>query len=264
MMIQSRTIPRKSKLGIEKMRQSCKAASIVLQRIGDGVKTGVSTIELDRIARRAIEELGGKPSFLGYRLPGHPPYPAAICASINEQVVHGIPDGRKLVDGDIISIDVGVFLDGYHGDNAFTFPIGQISDETRHLLDVTKASLYKGIEEAKPSNRLGDVCHAIQSYVESHGCSVVRDLVGHGVGRSMHEEPQIPNYGRPGSGPRLKPGMTLAVEPMVNAGAWDVKILENGWTVVTADNSLSAHFEHTVAILSDGPEILTWNEKLWG
>ena len=263
-MIRSRSIPRKSKLGIEKMRRSCKAASIVLQKIGGGVKAGVSTMELDKIARRAIEELGGTPSFLGYKLPGHPPYPAAICSSINEQVVHGIPDQRTLVDGDIISIDVGIFLDGYHGDNAFTFHIGQISDEAQHLLDVTKASLYKGIEEAKPENRLGDVCHAIQNYVESHGCSVVRDLVGHGIGRSMHEEPQIPNYGRPGSGPRLKPGMTLAIEPMVNASTWDVRILENGWTIVTADNSLSAHFEHTVAVLSDGPEILTWNEELWG
>ncbi|HIE29268.1 TPA: type I methionyl aminopeptidase [Candidatus Poribacteria bacterium] len=263
-MIQSRPIPRKSKQGIEKMRQSCKAASIVLQKISEGIKAGVSTIELDKIARRAIEELGGTPSFLGYKLPRHPPYPAAICASINEQVVHGIPDGRKLVDGDIISIDVGIFLDGYHGDNAFTFPIGQISDEVQHLLDITQAALYKGIEEAKSGNKLGDVCHAIQSYVESNGCSVVRDLVGHGIGRSMHEEPQIPNYGRPGSGPRLKPGMTLAIEPMVNAGTWDVKLLENSWTVVTADNSPSAHFEHTVAILSDGPEILTWNEELWG
>jgi methionyl aminopeptidase len=264
MMIQSRAIPRKSKLEIEKMRQSCKAASIILQKIADGVKAGVSTMELDRIARNTIKKLGGKPSFLGYKLPGHPPYPAAICASINEQVVHGIPNKRKLVDGDIISIDVGIFLDGYHGDNAFTFPIGQISDIAQHLLDVTKASLYKGIKEAKSGNRLGDVCHAIQSYVESNDCSVVRDLVGHGIGRSMHEEPQIPNYGRPGSGPRLKPGMTLAIEPMVNSGTWDVRLLENGWTVVTADNSLSAHFEHTVAILSDGPEILTWNEELWG
>lgn len=261
--IRSQSIPRKSKSNLERMRRSCQADSRVLQEIGDAIKADVTTLELDKIARRAIEAYGGKPSFLGYELPNHPPYPAAICASINEQVVHGIPSVRKLLDGDIISIDVGIFLDGYHGDTAFTFPIGNISDEVQRLLNVTKVSLYKGIDTAKSGNRLGDISYAIQSYVESNGCSVVRDFVGHGIGRKMHEEPQVPNYGQPGRGPLLRPGMTLAIEPMVNAGTWDVRVLGNGWTAVTADGSLSAHFEHTVAILSDGPEILTWNEELW-
>ncbi len=261
--IRSQSIPRKSKSNLERMRRSCQADSRVLQEIGGAMKVGVTTIELDKIARRAIEAYGGKPSFLGYELPNHPPYPAAICVAINEQIIHGIPSVRKLLDGDIISIDVGIFLDGYHGDTAFTFPIGNISDEAQHLLNVTKASLYKGIDAAKSGNRLGDISYAIQSYVESNGCSVVRDFVGHGIGRKMHEEPQVPNYGQPGRGPLLRPGMTLAIEPMVNAGTWDVRVLGNGWTAVTADGSLSAHFEHTVAILSDGPEILTWNEELW-
>ena len=259
----SQPIPIKSKAEIDRMRKSGKAVSIVLKEIGDAVGVGVTTRELDMVSRRAIKRLKGKPSFLNYKIPGHTPYPATICASVNEQIVHGIPGGRKLRDGDIISVDVGLSLNGYHGDNAFTFPVGNIPAKTQQLLDITKAALYKGIDEAKSGNRVGDISYAIQSYVEPYGYSPVRDFVGHGIGSSMHEEPQVPNYGQPDRGPRLKPGMVLAIEPMINEGIWEAKLLDNGWTAVTADGKHSAHYEHTVAILSDGPEILTWNEELW-
>ena len=246
------------------MRRSGKAASIVLQRIAEAVSPGISTYELDQISREAIKELGGISSFLGYQLPNHPPYPATICVSINEEIVHGIP--RKdciLKEGDIIGIDTAIFLGGFHGDNAFTFPVGKISTEAQSLLDVTKTALYKAIDAAIPGNRLGDACSELQTHVETHGYSVVRDFVGHGIGRNLHEEPQVPNYGEPGRGIRLRPGTVLAIEAMTNAGTHESITLEDGWTAVTADRRLSALFEHTVAILSDGPEILTDNRELW-
>ena len=251
-------IPIKSREEIELIRKSARVANEVILAIADRIKPGMTTKELDDLARSVIRKRGARPSFLGYVIPGHPPYPASICASINNVVIHGIPSKKaRLREGDILSVDVGAELNGYHGDRAFTFPVGEISEEARRLLRVTREALYRGIEQARPGNRVGDISHAIQSYVESHGFSVVRDFVGHGIGREMHEEPQVPNFGRPGLGPRLRPGMVLAIEPMVNAGSPEVVVLEDGWTVVTADGSLSAHFEHTVAILSDGPEILT-------
>lgn len=254
----------KSQPEIEAMRRSGKAASLLLQRIGEGVAPGVSTYELDQISRKTIKELGGVSSFLGYQLPEHAPYPATICASINEEIIHGIPSKAVILkEGDIIGIDTAIFLGGFHGDNAFTFKVGEISEDAQKLLDVTRESLYASINEAKPGNRLGDVCYAVQECVEAHGFSVARDFVGHGIGRSMHESPQVPNFGEPGKGIRLKPGMVLAIEPMVNAGRYEAAVREDGWTAVTADSSLSAHFEHTVAILSDGPEILTYNPDLW-
>jgi len=254
----SRRIKRRTRAEVEAIRKSCIAASEVLEAIGESIRPGISTKELDEISRKAIEKTGGIPSFLGYKLPGHPPYPATICASINEEVIHGIPNDRVLLKGgDIIGIDVAVFLGGYHGDNAYTFPVGEITPEAQRLLDVTEDALYKSIEQAKPGNRLGDVCHAIESHAKSHGYSVVHDFVGHGIGEEMHEPPQIPNYGQPGKGPRLKPGMILAIEAMVNMGTSEVEVLDDGWTVVTTDRNLSAHFEHTIAILPDGPEILT-------
>jgi methionyl aminopeptidase len=254
----------KSRSEIEAMRRSGQAASIVLQRIGEAIQAGVSTYELDLISRKAIKELGGVPSFLGYQLPGHPPYPATICASINDVIIHGIPGrDRILKEGDIIGIDAAIFLGGFHGDNAFTFRVGKISPEAQRLLDVTKGALYRAIEAASPGSRLGDVCYATQSYAESHGFYVAKDFVGHGVGRSMHEPPQVPNFGEPGKGVRLKPGIALAIEPMINAGTSEAMVLEDGWTAVTVDGSLSAHFEHTIVILSDGPEILTYNSALW-
>ena len=236
----------------------------MLQRIGEAIEPNISTYQLDQICRQTIKDLGGESSFLDYQQPNHPPYPATICASINEEIVHGIPHkDRILKTGDIVSIDTAIFLDGFHGDNAFTFAVGRISDQAQKLLEVTKASLYEAIDQAKSGNRLGDVCHAVQSYVENQGFSVARDFVGHGIGRQMHEAPQVPNYGEPGTGIRLKPGMVLAIEPMINIGTSQSVVLEDGWTAVTADLSLSAHFEHTVAILSDGPDILTDNFELW-
>ncbi|MCH8291183.1 type I methionyl aminopeptidase, partial [Candidatus Poribacteria bacterium] len=204
----------KSRSEIEAMRRSSKAASILLQRIGETVEAGVSTYELDRVSRATIKELGGISSFLGYQLPHHTPYPATICASINEEIIHGIPSkNRILKDGDILGIDTAIYLGGFHGDNAFTFTVGEISADAQKLLDVTRTSLYKAIEAAKPRNRLGDVCFAVQNYVEAHGFSVARDFVGHGIGRQMHEPPQVPNYGEPHKGVRLRPGMVLAIEP---------------------------------------------------
>ncbi len=255
----------KSRSEIEAMRRSGKAASTILQRIGEAVKPGVSTYELDQISRQTIKELGGISSFLGYQFPGHAPYPATICVSLNDQIVHGIPSKEVLLDGgDIVGIDTAIFLDGYHGDNAFTFPVGAIAPDARKLLDVTRVSLYRAIEAARPGNRLGDVCFALQNGAESYGFSPVRDFSGHGIGRKLHEEPQIPTYGDAGRGVRLMSGMVLAIEAMVNVGNSEARVLDDGWTAVTTDRSLSALFEHTVVILSDGPEILTDNNKLWG
>lgn len=234
------------------MRDAGRIVAGVLQELAKAIKPGVTTGELNRLAEDFILARGARPAFKG--LYG---FPASICTSVNEQVVHGIPGPRELLNGDIVSIDVGVELNGYFGDGAATFPVGEISPEARKLLAVTEQSLYEGIRFARQGNRLSDISHAIQSYVEKHGFSVVRDYVGHGIGRSMHEEPQVPNFGRPGRGPRLRAGMTLAIEPMVNAGTHEVCVLEDNWTVVTRDARLSAHFEHTVAITDGEPEILT-------
>ena len=250
---------------IEKMRRSGQAATRVLQAIGEAVRPGVSTLELDRISREQIDALGGTSSFLGHRPQGHPAYPATICASPNNEIVHGIPrEDCILADGDIVSIDVAVRLDGYHGDNAFTFRVGQAPEEAERLTTVTRGALDRAIDAATPSNRLGDVGFAVQEHVEASGFSVIRALCGHGIGRSMWETPQIPNHGSPGTGPRLRPGMVLAIEPMITAGGPEITFLPDGWGTATADDSLSAHFEHTVAILSDGPEVLTANPALWG
>ncbi|MBY6878833.1 type I methionyl aminopeptidase, partial [Clostridium botulinum] len=217
------------------------------------VKPGISTGELDRIAEEIILGRNAKPSFKGYY-----GFPASICASVNNEVVHGIPNkDRILNEGDIISIDCGAILNGYQGDAARTFPVGNVSEEAAKLIEVTKNSFFKGIEKAKVGNRLTDISAAIQEYVESYGLSIVRDYVGHGIGKNMHEDPEVPNFGRPGRGPKLSKGMCLAIEPMVNIGDFNVKVEPNKWTVVTVDGSLSAHYENTVAILDDGPKITT-------
>lgn len=248
---------------IQRMRRSGQAASKVLQDISERIKPGMTTQDLDDIAHDAIAQHGGTPSFLGYQLPGHPPYPAAICSSVNDMVIHGVPGPVELKEGDIVGVDVGAYVDGYHGDNAFTFAVGEITPNAQKLLKVTREALYKGIEQANPGNYLGDVSSAIQTHAESNGFSVVRALVGHGIGQRMHEPPQVPNFGRSGQEPQLKAGMVIAIEPMINEGTWEIVLLEDGWSMVTADHGLSAHFEHTVAILSDGPELLTQNPALW-
>ena len=253
----------KNKTEIEKMRRSGQAAATVLKRIGEAIGPGVSTSDLESISRNAIAELDATSSFLGYQLPQHEPYPATICTSINDVVIHGIPDKRHVLkDGDIIGIDTAVSIDGYHGDNAYTFPVGNISSEAERLLKVTRSSLYDAIAEAKPGNRIGDISFKLQDAAESNGFSVLQSFSGHGIGRSLHEAPEIPCLGVPGRGLRLRPGMVLAIETMVNIGLPDVQMLPDGWTITTIDGSLSALFEHTVAILSDGPEILT-GSSLW-
>lgn len=224
----------------------------VLDALRELITEGVSTLEIDAFAEDRVRALGGIPAFKGYR-----GYPASICASINEQVVHGIPSQRKLKGGDIISIDLGVYCDGFYGDGAFTLPVGMVAQADADLIRATEESLYKGIDQAVEGNRLFDISAAIQCHVEENGFSVVRLFVGHGIGRELHEEPQVPNYGNPGHGPRLRAGMTLAIEPMVNAGTPEVRVLDDGWTAVTADGKKSAHFEHTVVVTSSGPKILT-------
>ena len=216
------------------------------------VKPGVTTADLDRMAEEFITKHGAKPSFKG--LYG---FPSTLCISVNEQVIHGFPGAYVLKEGDIVSIDCGAFFDGFHGDAARTFPVGNISVDAQKLIDITKESFFQGIKFAKEGNKLSDISYGIQSYVEAAGFSVVRDFVGHGIGRKVHEDPNVPNFGKSGRGPKLIEGMVLAIEPMINAGTHKVKTLKDGWTVVTADSSLSAHYENTVAILSDGPEILT-------
>lgn len=242
----------KSKHEIEYMREAGKVVAGALAAVAKVIDVGITTAELDRIAEEYILANGAKPAFKG--LYG---FPATICASINEQVVHGIPGLRKLKNGDIISIDVGAEINGYFGDSAITLPVGTIDQKVQELLTVTEQSLYEGIKKARKGNRLSDISHAIQNYVENHGLAVVRDYVGHGIGKKIHEEPQVPNFGMPGRGPRLKPGMTLAIEPMVNMGSYQVKTLEDNWTVVTMDGLKSAHFEHTVLITENEPEVLT-------
>lgn len=237
---------------IDLMRKAGRTLAEALLLVESKVKPGITTAELDRIAEEFITKQGGKPSFKG--LYG---FPSALCISINEQVVHGFPSSYKLQDGDIVSIDCGVFLDGFHSDAARTFPVGEISEISKKLIDVTEKSFFKGIEKAVEGNRLTDISYEIQSYVEQNGFSVVRDYVGHGIGKAVHEDPEVPNFGRPDRGPRLSSGMVLAIEPMVNIGTWRVKTLDDDWTVVTADGMKSAHYENTVAILQNGPEILT-------
>ncbi|MEC4676917.1 MAG: type I methionyl aminopeptidase [Nitrospirota bacterium] len=242
----------KSPEEIEKMTSACRVVAEVLALLKNMVRVGVTTKEMELFADEQIKARGGKPAFKGYR-----GYPASICASVNDEVVHGIPSSIKLVEGDTVSVDLGVYMDGFYGDGAVTMQVGRTDSETRELIKVTEEALYVGIDNAVEGNRVSDISHAIQKHVENKGFSVVRLFVGHGIGRKLHEEPQIPNYGSPDRGPRLKAGMTLAIEPMVNAGSYEVKILDDGWTAVTIDGRKSAHFEHTVLVTSNKPEILT-------
>ena len=248
----TRVIIIKSPREIEQMRRSNLIVAEVFQGLKKVIGPGISTQELDRITESIILLKGAVPAFKGYR-----GFPASLCISINEEIVHGIPSQRRLREGDIVSLDVGVNLNGYFGDGAITLPVGEVDQEARRLLEVTEKALSIGIEKAKLGNRLSDISYAIQSWVESQGFSVVRDFVGHGIGRDLHEEPQIPNFGSPHQGPRLEKGMVFALEPMVNEGTYEVKILSDGWTVVTADGKRSAHFEHTIAITEKGAEILS-------
>jgi len=237
---------------IEQLRVCNQIVARVLKGLKQAVKPGITTRELNDIAEKSIKNQGAVPAFKGYR-----GFPASLCASINEQIVHGIPNKRKLKAGDIVSLDLGAKLNGFYGDAAITLPVGDIGDRAKKLLKVTEEALYKGIEQAIVDNRLSDISQSIQAWVEHHGFSVVRDFVGHGVGRSLHEDPQIPNFGIPVPNPRLREGMVFALEPMVNEGEYGVKILADDWTAVTADGKLSAHFEHTIAITNDGPLILS-------
>lgn len=237
----------KSPRELDIMREAGRIVAQAHAAVKQAIAPGVATRDLDAVADKLIRAAGATPSFTGYN-----GYPAAICASVNEELVHGIPGGRRLVEGDIISVDIGAYYRGYHGDSAWTYPVGRISAEAAELLQVTEQSLSEGIRMAVVGNRLSDISHAVQDFVEARGFSIVRDYVGHGIGSDMHEEPQIPNYGPPGKGPRLRPGMALAIEPMVNAGRPDVRTLSDNWTVVTVDGKLCAHFEHTVAVMDDG------------
>jgi methionyl aminopeptidase len=237
---------------IDKARASSRIVAEVLSVLRERIKPGVTTRELDKIAEGVTEKRGAKPAFKGYR-----GYPYSLCASVNEEVVHGMPSGRVLKEGDIVGLDFGVYYQGFYGDAAVTLPVGRVSEEAARLMRVTEQSLYAAIEQASSGNRLGDISAAVQETAESAGYSVVRDFVGHGIGRNMHEDPQIPNFGKKGRGIELQTGMILAIEPMVNAGRYRVKILPDGWTVITEDGSLSAHFEHSVAITDNGPEILS-------
>ena len=247
----------KNERQLESMRKACKITAAARALAGEMVKPGVSTKQIDRAVYDYIVSQGAKPSFLGYN-----GFPGSICASVNNTVIHGIPGGYVLQEGDIVSVDVGAYYEGFHGDCAATFPCGKITAEAQRLIDVTKKSFFEGIRFATRGHRVSDISHAIQTYVESNGFSVVRTFVGHGVGAQLHEEPEVPNFGKPGHGPRLLPGMTLAIEPMVNAGTHEVRILKDKWTTVTADGKLSAHYENTVLITDGEPEILTVAEGL--
>lgn len=242
----------KSDAEIKAMGRSGKIVAETLAKLEEVVKPGITTKELDKIAEEYILSCGARPSFKG-----HYGFPATICTSINEEVVHGIPGGRVLQEGDIISIDCGAFFGGYHGDAARTFPVGRINEEAKRLIEVTRDSFFEGIKYAVIGNRIGDISHAVQTYAESNGFSVVRDYVGHGIGKKMWEEPPVPNFGKPGKGPKLVKGLVIAVEPMINAGTYEVNELSDGWTVLTRDNKISAHYENTIAILDNGPKILT-------
>jgi methionyl aminopeptidase len=242
----------KSAKELDRMREAGKIVYLTHQELKKAIQPGVTTKELDRIAEKVITRFGAIPSFKGYN-----GFPGRICTSVNEELVHGIPGNRTLKEGDIISIDIGACYEGYHGDSAWTYAVGKISPDAEKLLSVTEASLYKGLEQAKPGARIGDISHAVQRVAEEAGFSIVREYVGHGIGQNLHEAPSVPNYGLAGKGPRLKPGMTLAVEPMVNFGKRFVRTLADNWTVVTTDGSICAHFEHTIAITDEGHEILT-------
>ena len=235
------------------MREACRISAGALKCAGEAIEPGITTAQIDEIAEKYIRSQGGEPNFKNYE-----GYPATACISINNEVIHGIPSKKRRIEkGDIVSIDLGAKFDGYHGDNAATFACGDVSEQAKRLMEVTRQALYKGIAAALPGGRIGDISHAVQSFVEKNGFSVVREFVGHGVGTHLHEPPEVPNFGNAGHGIRLLPGMTLAIEPMVNAGNYGVKVLPDGWTVLTKDGSLSAHFEHTVAITPDGPLIMT-------
>ena len=247
----------KNERELTSMRKACKITAAARALAGEMVRPGVTTKEIDKAVHDYIVAQGAKPSFLNYN-----GYPASVCVSVNSTVIHGIPNGYILKEGDIVSVDVGAFYEGFHGDCAATYACGAISTEAQRLIDVTRQSFFEGIARAKKGNRVQDISHAVQTYVESNGFAVVRSFVGHGVGRKMHEEPEVPNFGMPGRGPRLLPGMTIAVEPMVNAGTYEVRVLKDGWTTVTADGKLSAHYENTVLITDGEPEILTVTEGL--
>lgn len=242
----------KTERELDIMREAGRIVALTHEELKKYIKPGITTKELDNIAEKTIRSYNAIPSFKGYN-----GFPGSICASVNDQLVHGCPSERVLRDGDIISIDIGAKYNGYHGDSAWTYAVGTIDDNTKKLLEVTEDSLFKGLDEAKAGVRLSNISHAIQTYVEANGFSIVREYVGHGVGQDLHEDPQIPHYGPPNKGPRLKPGMVLAVEPMVNAGTRYVKTLSDNWTVVTVDGKMCAHFEHTIAITETGFEILT-------
>ena len=242
----------KTRREIEIMRKAGRLVAMSHELVRQNIKPGTTTKELDLLVEDFLRTQNAIPSFKGYN-----GFPYSICASVNEEVVHGFPSERKLKEGDIVSIDIGATFEGYVGDGAKTFIVGETDEEKKHLVEATKQSFYEGIKFAKTSYRLSDISHAIQAFAESRGLSVVRDYVGHGVGKNMHESPQIPNFGKPGKGPRLQEGMVLAIEPMINAGVYNVKVLENGWTVVTVDGKPSAHYEHTVAVTDGEPELLT-------
>ena len=247
----------KSPREIERMRKAGRITAAARKLAGEMVQPGITTLEIDREVRKFITSCGAKPSFLGYG-----GFPGSACISINDVVIHGIPDHRKLQEGDIVSIDVGAFFDGFHGDCAATFPCGKISEEAQRLIDVTERSFWEGIKMARAGNRVSDISHAVQQYAEGQGCGVVRSFVGHGVGAKLHEAPEVPNFGPAGHGPRLIAGMTLAVEPMITAGHWDVLVLPDKWTTVTVDGSLAAHYENSILITDGDPEILTVAEGL--
>lgn len=250
-------IPIKTRSELQVMREASRHVAEILLELRERVKPGVTTAELDRFAEKAIAERGAVSSFRGYDPHGLPPYPSVLCISVNDEIVHGIPGPRVLEEGDIVSLDFGVSVDGFHGDSAVTVPVGRVSERAQRLLDVTREALWCGIEAMRPGRRLSDIGHAVQRRVEPEGFSVVRDFAGHGVGRKLHEPPWIPNFGAEGRGPRLLPGMVFAIEPMVNAGGPHVRVLDDEWTAVTADGSLSAHFEHTILITEEGPDVLT-------
>ncbi len=253
-------IPIKTAKEADKMRQACRTASEILERLSELVRPGISTKEVDEAAADLMQEAGVKSAFLGYRL-GHRVFPGNICISVNDEIVHGIGSQRRIQYGDIVKLDIGVIEDGWVGDTASTVAVGMIDERTERLLRVTENALKRAMASASEGVRLGDVCAEVEEEAVANGFSVVREFVGHGVGRKLHEEPQVPNYGKRGSGPRLKAGMTLAIEPMVNAGTANVRLLDDGWTVCTSDGMPSAHFEHTVLITKGKPEILTWRGK---
>jgi methionyl aminopeptidase len=247
----------KSKAEIEMMKKSSQIVARILSELKEMIRPGIETRELDLYAENRAHELGAMPAFKGYR-----GYPASLCVSVNEEIVHGIPSSRKLKDGDIVSLDFGAIYQGFYGDAALTLPVGQISDLAKRLIGVAERAFYRGIEKIKEGNRLSDISAAIQAEVERAEFSVIRAYVGHGIGRSLHEEPQVPNFGLPGHGLRLKKGLTLAIEPMIAAGDWEIEVLDDGWTAITKDRSLAAHYEHTVALTENGVEILSFNRNL--